>query len=323
MPWWQIPANIYLTIRLIAIAGFGEQIGKINQCRKENGILGQFPSTEPYKPNRLHLCPALPEIDFPLAYIPDNVVGCGPIVLPAAPVSESDPSLASWLDEGPPTVLINLGSLIISDPIVAVEIAKGLRVVFDRFPNIRVLWKLKYEWTKSDKFYEILESEIESGQVRLPSWLVADPVSILASGKVVCSVHHGGANSYYEACRFVFLTLLSTPSPFLFTVFPSFPLFVSAARIYSPNNRVGVPQVVLPVWYDTYDFANRVEWLGIGAHGNRKAAPSVEASEFAKALTRALEDEKMISRAKEIGKLCGKLEGREVACEKISDWIRG
>lgn len=34
----------------------------------------------------------------------------------------------------------------------------------------------------------------------------------------------------------------------------------------------GVPQVVLPVWMDTYDFARRAEVLGIGRWGNVGAA---------------------------------------------------
>lgn len=31
----------------------------------------------------------------------------------------------------------------------------------------------------------------------------------------------------------------------------------------------GIPQVVLPVWMDTYDFARRAEILGIGRWGNQ------------------------------------------------------
>jgi hypothetical protein len=181
----------------------GDNVAKLNQCRKENGVPGKLPSTEPYKPDRLHLCPALPEIDFPMPNIPDNVVGCGPIVLPAPPVSESDPDLASWLEKGASTVLIYLGSHIVSNPNAAMEIAKGLRLVLDRFPETQFLWKLKFNWTEADEFYQILAPEIKSGQVRIPNWLVADPVSILDSGKIICSVNHGGANSFYEVCRFV------------------------------------------------------------------------------------------------------------------------
>ncbi|XWW92174.1 hypothetical protein V2A60_000097 [Cordyceps javanica] len=70
-------------------------------------------------------------------------------------------------------------------------------------------------------------------------------MSVLRSGSVVCSVNHGGANTYFEA--------------------------VSA----------GVPQIVLPVWYDTYDFARRVEYFGIGKIGNYSNAPKCSTAELA------------------------------------------
>lgn len=50
--------------------------------------------------------------------------------------------------------------------------------------------------------------------------------------------------------------------------------------------RAGVPQIILPVWYDTYDYATRAEWLGIGLWGSHRSAPKVEASEFGEALIR-------------------------------------
>ena len=37
--------------------------------------------------------------------------------------------------------------------------------------------------------------------VRITDWLIAEPISILKSGGIVCSVNHGGANSYFEAVR--------------------------------------------------------------------------------------------------------------------------
>lgn len=41
-----------------------------------------------------------------------------------------------------------------------------------------------------------------------------------------------------------------------------------------------MPQVVLPVWTDTYDFATRVEWLGIGRWGSPEAQPRYKAAEL-------------------------------------------
>ena len=99
---------------------------------------------------------------------------------------------------------------------------------------------------------------------------------------MACMVNHGGANSYFEAIA------------------------------------EGVPQVVLPVWYDTYGFANRTEFLGIGVWGSRGAAPGAEAEEFAGALGRVVgggvEGRRMRERARELGGV-GKAAGgrREVA----------
>lgn len=57
--------------------------------------------------------------------------------------------------------------------------------------------------------------------------------------------------------------------------------------------------------------------------GNHSSAPGAEASELAKALTRVLGDQGMKTRAKEVGQLCRKVEGREFACERFSEWARG
>lgn len=35
----------------------------------------------------------------------------------------------------------------------------------------------------------------------------------------------------------------------------------------------GVPQVVLPAWADNYDYAQRVELLGVGRCGNKTTKP--------------------------------------------------
>jgi hypothetical protein len=66
----------------------------------------------------------------------------------------------------------------------------------------RLLWKLMVEGEGGDEYRQILDAELASGHVRIQRWLTADPVSIFQSVQVVCSVHHGGANSFYEACRY-------------------------------------------------------------------------------------------------------------------------
>ena len=68
-------------------------------------------------------------------------------------------------------------------------------------------------------------------------------------------MHHGGANSFHEALA------------------------------------AGVPQVVCPRWLDTYEFARRAEWLGVGVMGNEKAAPDFEAVELAQAMEKVVGEE--------------------------------
>ena len=65
-------------------------------------------------------------------------------------------------------------------------------------------------------------------------------------------MHHGGANSFHEALA------------------------------------AGVPQVICPRWLDTYEFARRAEWLGVGVMGNERAAPGFEDRELAEAMGKVL-----------------------------------
>jgi hypothetical protein len=68
---------------------------------------------------------------------------------------------------------------------------------------------------------------------------------------------------------------------------------------------------VLPCWWDTYEFATRVEYLGVGIYGSRKSksAPKAHGVEFGEALL-ALNDDgneesKLIrERAKKLAEVC-------------------
>lgn len=82
-----------------------------------------------------------------------------------------------------------------------------------------------------------------------------------------------------------------------------------------------MPQVVLPCWLDTLEFANRVEWLGIGVYGSRSATPSVEGQELSQALMKVLgngiEAARIKQKAKKLADISGKVGGRKKAFEKI------
>ncbi|OHW90540.1 UDP-glucoronosyl and UDP-glucosyl transferase [Colletotrichum incanum] len=196
------------------------------------------------------ILPSNSVVDFPFSVVPDHLVSCGPIVLPTKPLKEIDAGMAVWIAKRP-TVYINLGTHATYEEADARELAGALKILLDAAKEngqeLQVLWKLKKRGEYSGEgFSAILESigsEWEKN-VRILDWLEAEPMTILESGNIVCSVNHGGANSYFEA--------------------------VSA----------GVPQVVLPVWFDTYDFATRVEYLGIGKRGSTNHAPKCAAKEL-------------------------------------------
>ncbi len=285
MPWYLIPLNIFLRIRLIITFVFSSTVSKFAKARTAADLPSLVPLFEPYRKDEFYISPCLPELDYPLD-IPSNLRGCGPITIPCAPVSESDPELAGWLTKpSRRTVLINLGSHITSEGNDAIEIAKGLRIVMAANPDIQVLWKLLSGITSDLK--SIIGAEIADDRIRIVSWLKSDPVAILQTGQVACMVNHGGANSFFEAIS------------------------------------EGTPQVVLPVWYDTYGFANRAEWLGIGLWGSRKAAPGAEAAEFADALGTVVGDggegKRIFERSRELGAVCKKAGGRKTAAAVVVD----
>jgi hypothetical protein len=195
---------------------FSSHIKELNEARKIEGMKGVFPLFEPYKKEVTYIIAAAPESDFPVLP-PSNVVPCGGIFLPSNPLSIVDPQLESWLNHGP-TVLLSLGSNFSVDAAYARELALGFRILLDQDPRMQVLWKLKLDMTKVGKSIvdiplysdvpEILGKEIANGRVRIEQWLKPEPLSILQSGHITCFVHHGGANSYNEAVRYVFKATL-------------------------------------------------------------------------------------------------------------------
>ena len=243
-----------------------------------------MPCLLPYQEQAQYICPALPEIDYPFI-IPKNVTPAGPILLPVRPVSEIDPELAAWL-RSRPTILANLGTLAKLSVVDARELASGLRIVLDRHQNLQVLWKLKSKGVLDKNISSILSQELASDRVRIKSWLTVDPHAILQTTSIIISVHHSGANSFYEATG------------------------------------AGIPQVVLPLWYDCYDFAARIEYLGIGIRANHKNPPHIDAEEFGIALGLILDEQSekgrlIRERAEALGKVCQLADGRVTACKRI------
>ncbi|CAG7959066.1 unnamed protein product [Penicillium olsonii] len=286
LPWSQILPNIYLAIRLILSLAFSPRLKALQQARNAHGIPGPNP---PIGISAQTIIPSHPDTDYPCS-IPSNITCCGPILRACPSLSEQDPDLASWLASRP-TVLVNMGSGVVWDTRRTKNFAEGIRVLLERRGWVQVLWKMQTvslmgEAEQDGVALECIREYVDSGQVRIMAWL-PDPIAILKSGNVLCMVHHGGANSFHEAVQ------------------------------------AGVPHVVLPVWYDTYDFATRVEWLGIGVWGNKTAAPSIDGAELGAALVRVVTGaEAMCMFLKALDLTDNLREGRVVACEKIIQLLR-
>ncbi|OQE18833.1 hypothetical protein PENFLA_c020G05271 [Penicillium flavigenum] len=283
LPWRLILANIYMVFCFVFIVHLGRPMRRLLDIRKKAGIRTAFPHVAPYCEDHLHLSPTFREMDFPL-YVPDNVVSCGPILRSYSSLADSDPALDSWLKE--PTILICLGSHVQAPENDAMEMAVAIQAVLREFPNMQVLWKLAYDWESSPTVKNILEPLVNSDKVRTFPWIKPEIISVLEGGNIVAYVHHGGANSFFEACK------------------------------------AGVPQVILPQWFDTYDCPVRVEWLGIGLHGSRNVAPKINGLELSLALLRVIKGKGIQRRARAIGDLCKRTEGRVVAHDQIVQYAQ-
>lgn len=86
-------------------------------------------------------------------------------------------------------------------------------------------------------------------------------------------------------------------------------------KIYSWESSAGVPQVVLPLWMDTFDFARRAESLGIGRWGNQVAGTLCEKTELGSVLVDVVAGERSsgyAQKARELAELCKRSGGGRV-----------
>lgn len=140
-----------------------------------------FPLVNAYSKNSLDLTPAFKELDSPF-HVPSNVISCGPIHRKRTPLSTSDPELEVWLTK--PTVLISLGSHVRLPESVAIQMAKGIRAVIIARSELKVLWKLNYDSDGLGESQAVLGSFIAAGSVKVVSWIQADIMSILETGRI-------------------------------------------------------------------------------------------------------------------------------------------
>ncbi|TFK37243.1 hypothetical protein BDQ12DRAFT_653145 [Crucibulum laeve] len=291
LQWSQVVPNIILTLSLTYNLLTCPRMKLINDTRKAFGLDGMLPLFGGFQKDVEYLAPMIPELDFPLTVIPQNITLCGPFILPVThTVAHNDAELAQWLkDSNGRTILVNLGTHAIVNTTNTRELAKAFSAVIQHERihgrSLQILWKLQLvPGSEVDEILkEELGSEIKIGIVRVVDWLAVDPIAILQQGNIICSIHHGGANSFFEGIM------------------------------------TGTPHIVLPRWYDCYDYANRVEYLHVGIYGNRTAAPDTNSEELTTAVIKIIASgSEYITRAKQLAALCqGKCGGRELGAKRI------
>ncbi|GFZ44334.1 hypothetical protein JCM24511_02056 [Saitozyma sp. JCM 24511] len=240
VPWYLVPLNFLALIFVkIWFDHFDPVYPAIDKARHQAGYPGPCPVFADRKFPAL--CMSHPVLEYPMI-IPDDIVCCGPILQVSPPLQQVDKRLFDWISSRS-TVLVVLGSHIRMNKSEAQKILTALRILLDKRPDVQVLWKLM-------KFgdFQLDGADVDGDRLRVTSWLEADPMSLLRTGKLICVVNHGGSNSYHEA--------LAT----------------------------GTPQVILSPWFDCHDFGVRAEWLGIGKWGNKRVAPNYDEQEVTSAL---------------------------------------
>ncbi|KAM5380148.1 hypothetical protein ACJZ2D_003795 [Fusarium nematophilum] len=285
MPWRNIPDNIYMNMRYIYSAMMTPDLSS------KKALLGERGLKEPINLFGIHRhdAPWITQTTvgamIPVDFVPPNVTCAGPILLSGAPASQQDPELAAWLKRAS-TVLINLGSNLAYDETRAAAMSAAISEVMSKL-DVQILWKFNKMGEYSDDVLLPLKPYLDNDWLRTPSWLVADPSSLLETGDIVASVHHGGSNCYHEAIA------------------------------------AGLPQLILPLWADLYNYAALAETIGVGIWGCKETTPDWTSECLAMALLRVLDGGRdsisFRDKAKQLGdQVQARGQGRDIAAREIA-----
>jgi len=173
------------------------ELNGLVKFRNEHGLPGQLPAiTVP--PHALHvISPAIRELDYPL-HVPSNIGLYGPVVLDTIPVEVADPELAQWLDRGK-TVMMCMGTHFRYTESQVRAVVSGFLSAVDHDCGIQFLWKLSGKEMFQSLIDELLADPRDRERFKIVDWIQADPFAVMKHPNVIVSIHHGGANSYYEA----------------------------------------------------------------------------------------------------------------------------
>lgn len=287
MGWSHIYDNLLVAGRVIWDLSNMPLVKQMKADLSAYGIIDPIDFTHIKKPHVPWISMQTEGAAIPLDYIPENVTCAGPLILDAAPAEEQDPELAAWLSQRK-TVMINLGTVMKNwSSIQAHTMSAAVRQALDKHPDVQVLWKMRNVAHRQSELKEHLASQIADGRVRVVSWLKPDVFSILNTGHVIASVHHGGSNSYHEAVA------------------------------------AGIPHVILPMWVDCYNWAAIAESFGLGVYGSRGTAPDWELNKLADSLLAVIDDDRakdLRAKAAKLGARYKQKTGREIAAAEVARW---
>ncbi|VZH97988.1 unnamed protein product [Fusarium fujikuroi] len=284
VPLLKLPENVYMNFRYIYSAMFTPDSSAKKAQLQEIGLV------EPMNLFGIHR-PGVPWITqntqgamIPVEVLPPNVTCVGPIILSGLPIDQQDPETATWLKKSP-TVLINLGSNLTYDESRAEFMAIAIAALLSS-TDYQVLWKFNKLGDFSDDFLVHLKPYLNNERLKMPSWLIADPSSLLDTGNIVTSVHHGGSNCYHEALA------------------------------------AGVTQVILPLWADLYNYAALAETRGIVVWGCKDSTPNWTSECLLDAFMRGIDgcgESFLQRRAKWLGaRIKAGKRGRDVAADEVA-----
>lgn len=205
VPWRLIPANIYQILRTLHAIRLTPGLKELKDRLKAHGIrdplnyYGLYGEDTPWITQYAH------GASTPVNYVPRNVTVTGPIVISSTPAEEQDAELVAWLT-GASTVLINLGSTTLYDKPRATAMVGAIAQILEARPDLHVLWKYMMDDATDATIEDYLgpvQRFIDNDRLRISRWLTVDPASLLESGLISASVHHGGANCYWETIGYV------------------------------------------------------------------------------------------------------------------------
>ncbi|KAL0933327.1 UDP-glucoronosyl and UDP-glucosyl transferase [Colletotrichum truncatum] len=283
LSWNKVPENILVAVLAIFTFLRKPVQAPSPQCLQEHGIRGV--NGPMTDPGVMWITPDMPGASIAVHPVPSNANQVGPIVLDVAPAVEQHYEITQWLKKAP-TVYVNLGSLFKYDEERANIMAQALKSLLDS-TSVQVLWKMG----EIDQFRVEVEGELQSHidqeRVVIRKWVEIDATALMMTGNVVCFAHHGGANSFNEA-------------------------------LWS-----GVPQVIIPMWLDLYNFAQVAESIGVGVYATRGTAPAWTTEGLSEAFLRVVgksqESRAIRNKAHTLGREAKEISGRHTAAKQISD----